>query len=258
MDLHRQHRDGSPILVNTSSAAWRDFDGKIEGIVGVFTDVTERRRQERAIQAERLRMAHEMHDGLAQILAYVNAETAGIKALVERDISTQAIEEIEKLSANVRALSADVRDTMLGLRAAAGHPEGFWCGLSEFVDKFGVRHGLNLEVTGFDPPSGDQVDVADYHGIVRIVQEALSNAYKHSDCNSVAVRCAFRNDRTAITVEDDGRGFDMDFVSTYGTERMGIEVMKQRAETMGAELTIVSAPAQGTRIELVLPAPIRP
>ena len=149
IEVRRQRRDGSLIDVSISTAAWYDASGNVDGIVGVIVDLSERRKAEKTVLQERKRMAREMHDGLAQMLAYVSAETAGISVLMESGDSEGVRREIDQLNRNARELSGEIRQSILGLRIASSDPDEFATMYTDYLRDFAGRNQLDLRLVGF-------------------------------------------------------------------------------------------------------------
>ena len=93
--------------------------------------------------------------------------------------------------------------------------------------------------------------------VYRIVQQALTNAARHSDANEVSLRVTRERDRIRFVVEDDGQGFDMSQVVAVGPAHggLGLATMQERASMVGGSLEVWSAPGKGTRVTLGVPVP---
>jgi signal transduction histidine kinase len=245
-------------LVTTGDLLWLAFYGVLlAGLVAESRDdlselreanVEVRRLAEaqlaNAALEERARIAREIHDGLAQDLWYAKLKQSRLGQMVGADgdasiLSTEVADAID-------AALAEARRAVVAMRPGteAGHlPDMITRQVDDFADRFAVR----AEVTTAGPPP--QMDAKSQAEVLRIVQEALNNIRKHADATVVRVGVETDGD-LRITVSDNGRGFRPD-VRTGG---FGLDSMRQRAELIGARLSVSSEPRNGTRVELVMPA----
>jgi signal transduction histidine kinase len=192
---------------------------------------------------ERARLAREIHDGLAQDLWYAKLKQSRLTQLAPLDEEGRALSvEVETA---IDAALAEARHAVAAMRA--GSADGTLLEIldrlvADFNDRFAIR--ATLEHEGPLPAIGPRAQAE----TLRIIQEALTNARKHADATVVRVRVAADAD-IRIVVADNGRGF------RPGSEGggFGLESMRQRAELIGADLSVVSEPQNGTRVELTIP-----
>jgi signal transduction histidine kinase len=216
--------------------------------------------QARALAAaeERLRIAREMHDGLAQVLAYVNAKAQAVRELLRTGRATEAERHLDQLAAAARSIYADTRDAILDLRTAAITDQPWIPALRDYLERWQVQNDLPVDAQLDDrvalPPGVD-------HQVLRIVQEALANVRKHARARRVQVEIRRSAAGTRVLVADDGIGFGP--FGSHGSHAapapgdrpsFGLTTMRERATAVGATLRIESAPGQGTRVELLLPS----
>lgn len=209
-----------------------------------------------AVAEERSRIAHEMHDGQAQVLAYVNTKAQAVLAYLEAGKVDDARQQLEQLAAAARQVLVDVREGILGLRIAA-ESSGISEKLHRHVELWRDQNGVHaeLEVDG-EPDLTPEIELQ----LIRIVQEAMTNIRKHARAERVLVNMRLYNaDEVRIQVEDDGVGFHSDHPARNPIPRFGLATMRERAEAIGATLTIESTPSSGTRVEVYYPGrdPIR-
>lgn len=206
--------------------------------------------QSLAILEERDRIAREMHDGLGQVLGYLNLKTKVLEDLLTSGRNEEVREELIQMRRAIQDAYADVRQSILSLRTPSTYPQGIVSAVEEFLERFQQQTGVevSLEV------SGEKVTVPPTTGtqILRIVQEALTNVRKHAGCDRARVRIEGLQGSVRITVEDEGVGFD---VSAALAERghYGLVTMRERAESVGGKLEIVSAPGKGTKVIVTVP-----
>ena len=254
IEVRRMRRDGSRIDLSISTAAWYDADDNVTGVVGVLIDLTEQRKGEQVMLEERKRMARDMHDGLAQILAYISAETAGISTLMESGKTDEVRREVDKLYGTAREMSSEIRQTILGLRISSSEPDQFADMFSEYVRDFAFKNGLKITFDGESVFESVRLPPSAYLQLVRIFQEALDNIRKHAGAESIHVVHALENGRLAITVEDDGVGFDAALNFSASVRHFGIQTMQERAESIGGSVEVESSPQAGTRVKVDVPA----
>ena len=209
--------------------------------------------QDLAVLQERERIAREMHDGLGQVLGYINTQTLAVKKLISNNRIQEATEELTSLEETARDLYADVREGILGLRTSPHKNGGMIPALREYVESYAETSGIDtrlqispdVEHPGLSP----SVEIQ----LIRIVQEALSNVRRHA--GAVAASVEFRRSGSNLEVEvaDDGRGFDPAGTRSAGWPRFGLQTMRERAESVGGSFAIESAPGLGTRVIVRIP-----
>lgn len=203
-----------------------------------------------AVAEERLRIAHEMHDGQAQVLAYVNTKAQAVRELLRAGRAEEAGEQLEELAKAAREVYTDVREGILGLRAAADSRHGFTAGLESHLEQWQDRSGIQAElVVTKEPNLEPDVELQ----LVRIVQEGLTNVRKHSGSDRVRVEVASASEGVKIAIEDFGVGFDAQAPGRSARPRFGLATMRERAEAIGADFELRSQPKVGTRIEVRYP-----
>lgn len=204
--------------------------------------------REAAVAEERGLLARELHDSIAQSLAFLKIQVQLLRESVRTDNRPAMDRAIGELDAGVRESLADVRELLLHFRIRT-NGEAIEPALATTLSKFRHQTGLDaeLDVQGHGLPLAPDVQVQ----VLHIVQEALSNVRKHARAARVQVRV-----RSApgwrFEVQDDGIGFaagDRD----PGGPSVGLRIMQERAERIGATVTIDSHPGQGTCMRLDLP-----
>ena len=192
---------------------------------------------------ERARMAREIHDGLAQDLWYAKLKQSRLAQLVPA--GSEATTLSDEVGDAIDAALSEARQAVVAMRPG-GEPGNLPEMIERQVDDFADRFAIRAETTVSGPvPDLEPRRQAE---VLRIVQEALTNVRKHADATVVRVTVETDGD-LRVTIADNGRGFRPD-VPTGG---FGLESMRQRAELIGADLSVVSAPQDGTRVELRLP-----
>ena len=203
-----------------------------------------------AHEAERKRIARELHDDTAQSLTSILVRLRLLERSVDDSEVRQNIAELRELTGNaldsVRRMAVDLRPTALddlGLVAA----------LRSYVEKFSTRWPIRIEFSsnGLQRRLPAEVELVMY----RIVQEALSNVAKHSGARSVQVALSRRRNAATAVVSDDGRGFDIDKVIGSRRGGLGLFGMKERLALVGGSLQIESGDRGGTQVTARVPLP---
>jgi signal transduction histidine kinase len=198
-----------------------------------------------------------LHDSLAQVLGYVNTKAQAVQELLKRGQNDRASAQVGQLGEAARAAYADVRESILALRTSVGLGRGVVDALQQFLERWTEQSDVEafLQV---QPPGAslDTLPPAAELQLLRVVQEALANVRKHAQAEHVEVRITPTADEVETVIADDGRSFVVG-QERPGDDRMphfGLSTMRERAESVGGTLDIVSAPSEGTRVVVRLPA----
>jgi signal transduction histidine kinase len=200
----------------------------------------QRRASVAAVLDERRRVARELHDGLAQELAFIR----GSASRIERGHGIDAGRVRELIAAADRALE-ESRSAIAALRRPVDEP--LLESLLRSAESVALRAGARVRAIGDDRC---KVDVERRHALQRIVREATGNATRHGGAHEVVVgvECG---DTVRVSVSDDGSGFDRD--AELRPDAFGLAGMRDRAEALGGRLEVRSRPGEGTTVEVVLP-----
>jgi len=206
------------------------------------------RLQSLAVTEERSRIAREMHDGLLQILGYLNLEMQTIEAFVRQGNLDAIGAELKKARVSIGAAQADVRENVLSLRTTLAGETGLLDALRDYIEEFGVQTGIQVQFINQLPTAPGLSPLAETQ-LVRIVQEALANVRKHAQASQVQVQLSARQRAIQIGITDNGIGFQAHTIKNH----FGLQTMRERAESVNGVLTISSETGMGTRVNLVLP-----
>src|SRR5215204_6504495 len=206
------------------------------------------RSRELSIVEERNRLARELHDSVTQQLfgVVLAAESAG--ELLER--GDAAGEQLARVQALARGAMEELRSVVFELRPASLEAEGLGQVLRKHVEVLRHVSGREIELRVASPPA---LSAAAAGQVFRIAQEALQNALRHAGAERIEVRLENGGGRLALSVADDGRGFDVLAPGVRG-RRLGLTSMAERAAELGGRLTIESRPGEGTTVRLEVPA----
>ncbi len=231
--------------------------------------------QQRALAAfeERERLGRELHDGLGQVMGYINVQAQATRTLLDDEKTQAAQSNLDDLARAAQQAHADIRGHILGLRTPGGTPiPDFSTTVRDYVCQFGEQFGIAVSLSLPDDAPVPLFAPGVEGQVLRIVQEALTNARKHSDAQRVDVSISFVGDYVQMVVADDGVGFtplppsippnggevvekaSPPLGGTEGGEtHFGLDIMRERAEQIGGRLEVRSAPGEGTRILATLP-----
>lgn len=205
-----------------------------------------------AVAEERLRIAHEMHDGLAQVLAYVNTKAQAVKEFLRTDRPEEATKHLDQLAAAAREVYGDVRESIIGLRNAAVPGRSLGDAVYDYVRSWEAQHGITCRVRlDRSLRLSDNAELQ----LQRIVQESLANIRKHAQAKVVDVTMQQADGKIVTTVQDDGVGFNPELLGRTEFPRFGLATMRERAESIGGTVRLDSSPGQGTRVTIEIPAP---
>ncbi len=203
-----------------------------------------------AISEYRNSLASEIHDGLQQYLGAIAMRLGLARSLAESD-PKRAVEVASGQEDVARQASDELRLMVWRLRSSLSGGEGLRDTLerqrSLCADRCPAQVRLSFE------GRADGVDPKVEHALLRIVQEALTNAAKHSGASRIDVRVGCKEDRIEGDVSDDGRGFDAGSVEAESEDHFGLQSLRARAEALGGECAIESSPGEGTVVRFRLP-----
>lgn len=204
-----------------------------------------------AILAERLRIAREMHDSLAQVLGVTQLRLRSLTANPKLSGMTEVEGELRELIGICQEAYCDVREAILGLRESSRVDRALLESLRIYVERFSRQSGVETTIDSkLDhelalPP---QCEVQ----VIRVIQEALTNVRKHSGARSAVVRISETPESTTFVVEDDGHGFDPGTVLA-DREGFGLHSMRERMRLVNGRIAFDSARGRGTRVVIGVP-----
>ena len=204
------------------------------------------REKELAISEERNLLAQELHDSIAQGLAFLNIQVQLLEDSLKRGKEQEALETLPHIREGVQESYDDVRELLVHFRTRV-HQSDLEGAIRSSLDKFEGQTGIRavLEASGQGAPLEPEYETQ----VLHIVQEALSNVRKHSQASEVTVTLE-RDGSYIVSVRDNGRGFDPG--GNPGDSHVGLDIMKERAHRVGGKLEVISSPGAGTEIRLTL------
>jgi PAS domain S-box-containing protein len=220
--------------------------GKYVEVEGIGRDITERKHLERELlevsNREQRRIGHDLHDGVCQQLAAI----AYLTDILADQLQAQghaASSEAEKIGRLINETISQTRSVARGLFPVRLEENGITSALEELAANTSSLFKINCRFS-CEHPLPPLENGAALH-LYYIVQEAVLNAAKHGKAANIEISLANSNERLALTVKDDGAGFQVSGVTGAG---MGIRIMRYRARVIGAILDLKSQPGHGTQV----------
>jgi two-component system nitrate/nitrite sensor histidine kinase NarX len=203
------------------------------------------------INDERTRIAHELHDSLAQNLASLRYQVRVLDETLHQGDESTTWQQLERIENSLDDANTELRELISNFRAPVSN-RGLIGAIEQTVNHFRsetrIKTFLQKEWTEDTLPKDVEVQ------ILRIIQEALWNIRKHSQAKTVRIMLRHRNnEKCCILIEDDGIGFDGKVYGSPG-EHVGLSIMRERAQRIGGKLRVDSEPGEGTRVVLELDA----
>jgi two-component system nitrate/nitrite sensor histidine kinase NarX len=203
--------------------------------------------KEAAVAGERTLLARELHDSIAQALAFLKIQVGLLREAVRRNDAQAVGHAIDEIDEGVRESYGDVRELLLHFRTRT-NVEDIEAALRTTAQKFEHQSGvpIALEVRGHGVPLQPDTQVQ----VLHVLQEALSNVRKHAQARHVRLTVEAAP-HWRFEVADDGRGFDPR--ARHAATHVGLRIMRERAARIGAQLVVRSAPGAGTSVVLTVP-----
>lgn len=240
----------------------KDRRGSSRGHLILLHDVTEQKRaqaqlleQQRVMATleERERLARELHDSAGQVLGYVSLQAQAIAKRVHDGDAAVAEAQLARLADAAQEAHADIRESILSLKTGSAQEWSFLATLKQYLDSFGDHYDIGAELTiadglreqAFAPSVGVQ--------LLRVIQEATTNARKHGRARCVQVAFEFQDGLARVVIADDGCGFDPGQLAAGAGDHLGLAFMRSRMAQVGGCLAIHSRPGAGTQVVLQVP-----
>ncbi len=206
------------------------------------------RSRELTIAEERSRLAHELHDAVSQKLFSLRLTAQAATALIDRD-PARAKGELQQVASLAAEAADELRAAVVELRPAALEEDGLVHTLRTQIQVLDRAHTARVT---FDNRGVRALPPAQEEALLRVAQEALHNALRHSGAGRVEVVLERSGQGALLRISDDGRGFDPGLVGRAG-RHLGLVSMRHRASGVGGRLTVQSAPGEGATIEMEVP-----
>ena len=209
------------------------------------------REKELAVSEERNLLAQELHDSIAQGLAFLNIQVQLLQDSLRKGKVEEAMQTAGQLREGVQESYDDVRELLVHFRTRV-HQSDLDTAIQSTLEKFEGQTGI---ATAFERIGSGAAQVpTDEIQIMHIVQESLSNIRKHAKASQVRVVVKREIGRIGVDIEDDGVGFDPENDPNCLSDRhVGLKIMRERAHRIGGECRVASKPGEGSRVTLTLP-----
>lgn len=240
-------------FLGSTTMALKVLRGNIEKISDTMEESIRRQQMEMWIiesqEAERRKIARDLHDGPAQSLAGILIHLDLIKQLWQGDLN-DVIEEFNSVQNMGRDTLSDIRRIMFDLKPSLFHDENFSTTLLEYFNDFEDKYNFFIEFM----PMGNigKYELSLEIALFRLVQEAITNVRKHAGVRRAMVKIEDTGSSFTMVIKDEGCGFDPDSIRS-DKERYGIIGMKERVGLFGGELDIISSPGSGTQVIVKVP-----
>ena len=219
------------------------------------TNLNIRRRIETdAVADERQHTKRELHDGIVQTIGYLNLKTQTVSALVAAGDTAKALEGLDEMHETVQDAYRDAREALDELSIEIGAAELVET-LRDYVESFSERYGIQVHLEA--PAEGIQLSPLAALQLLRVTQEALTNVRKHSQATEVQVILQPTAKGLDLFIKDNGDGFDLAEFAVNGKGHYGLQILGERAESLGGKLNIISSPGKGTEVQVNLPRRVR-
>ena len=208
-----------------------------------------------AAEAERSRLARDMHDSLAKTVSGIGFAALALSRQIERD-PKGAVAEAKRLADDARQATREAREIITGLRTDEGGQAALPLpiALRAEAERWAAAQEVRLDVAIEDVGELDAVAARELEWILL---EALRNAERHACASAVSVRLRMLGGRAVLTIADDGEGFDVpdDLADLSRGRHFGVTGMRERAQLAGGDLMVESAPGEGCVLSVWVPAP---
>src|SRR5450756_1288122 len=251
---HQQELSKLELSVRSMENAWLFLERGDASLLaevadaGLATDLQMRIVQ--AQEAERSRLAQEVHDGPAQALSNAIFQVEYIERVIGGDVRT-ASSELRFLRELLRRELGEVRTFISQLRPPLLDELGLDGSIMDAVESMAALTGATVETELRAP--GNLLNPTQQTAVLRIVQEALQNIRKHAASSRTLVSTRLDAAKWVLEVSDEGKGFDVSAVAARGRRNFGLQFMRERAELIGARFEVRSRPGGGTVVWLSIP-----
>jgi PAS domain S-box-containing protein len=209
------------------------------------------RRTDSAIEAERNRIARDLHDGPIQGISAAALSLEAVKLMLEAGDGPRAGDMLQMITTELSEEAIGLRRIMKDLRPPVLEQRGLVPAVRELCARAGRELDVEVNVAASEiAPIPSDVETLAY----RVIQEALSNVYKHAGATQVTVRIGANAGTLQVDIADDGRGFDAAHIREFLAQgKVGLASMRERAELARGILTVRSEPGKGTTVSATIP-----
>jgi len=199
------------------------------------------------VMQERTRISHELHDSLAQTIASLRIQIRVIDETFHSEDEKAIWHQMERIEYTIDQANTQLRELIAHFRVPMDE-QGLIPSIEEIIRRNQEAAGIPIYFQNEWPEQEFSPDIE--LNVLRIVQECLANIRKHSQAEVVRVLLIYREGHNILIIEDDGIGFDESTVVSEGGRHLGLNILRDRAREIGAEIDVESEPGDGTRIHL--------
>lgn len=233
--------------------AFNDMAARLEAQVGALQRLAQENEQLlqetkiTAVSEERQRLARDLHDAVSQQLFAISMMSATVLKIVEKR-PEQALGLIQEISQSAMRAQGEMRALLLQLRPLTLQNESLAEALSSLATELQSKQSIQFDVALDEVSLPSNIE----NQLFRIAQEGLSNVLRHANASRVRVslKMSEANHRVLMVIEDDGKGFDLDWIAQSS---MGIRSIKERSTLIGGTAQWLSVPGKGTKLEIRVP-----
>lgn len=255
--ISRERVMGVLTLYARKTRAFSKADEELLTLVGYQTGTAienarlSARTRDLAVLEERAAMAREIHDGIAQSLAYLNLETGKLEGLLNRKNTGRARAHLGQIRQVVQDAFGDVRELLDDVRDGLKEGGSFSDAVVRHVAEFRRKTGLRVDLVGL---AGDfSLTPTAKVQMFRIIQEGLTNARKHARATRIRISFIHHSSELEVRIRDNGRGFDPSGSPAGNGSHLGIEIMRERAVKIGGRFRLESRPGKGADLRITVP-----
>jgi signal transduction histidine kinase len=258
--------DGQIRYIYSAEGFIRNEENEVTRIVGVSTDITERKQAEETLrryarrlvemeEALRKKLAAELHDEIARDLTVIGMNFSIISSALTPAATKKLQARIEDSARLIEGISRNTRNIMAGLRPPVLDDYGLPSALRWHSALFSARSCIEVTLHADEsfPRLPPEMELA----LFRISQEALMNIAKHANAKSVTTTLSYEPGLVRFSVSDDGTGFTLPSVDHLKLSGWGMTIMRERAELVGGKFSYISHPGEGTTVAVEIPLEVK-
>lgn len=204
-----------------------------------------------AAAEEREQISRDLHDGLGQLLGYINVQAQTIKVLLEKKDIAASQNNLNLLIESAQQTHIELRQHILGMRHSGQNRQNFHETLQKYLNDFSKAWGIETTLNAQENWPSLAENIEDQ--LLHIVREALANIRKHAQASQVNINATLEPNAMVLTIADNGIGFNLLRNPGEQQSHYGLNIMRERAEQFGGLLQIISSPENGTQVIIQVP-----
>lgn len=238
-----------------------DRRGEALGYLLLLHDTTGQKRsqellmeQQRVVATlqERDHLARELHDSIGQVLGYISMQAQAAQKWAADGNTGKATPILSRLTEVAQDAHADIRESIVSLRTGTIPEWTFLQALQKYLDHYQSSYGIEIELL-LDQPVMKDINPEAGVQVLRVIQEAMTNASKHGGAHYVKISIVRETDPVRIRISDDGSGFDPALLNQETSKHFGLMIMRERMAQIGGTVNVESQPSSGTTVSLEVP-----